>query len=359
MEINEGDKNKMYSEKILGLKEVYHRLMDEESRRIFEARIDFAFDRNSDIFIQKVRPYLHDLKSREVAKALEISNAKGIIIFGCGHDGLLTKEVLEMCGYNVDYFCDSNKNKIGRVIDGISILSVNEVIQNYKNYLIIIGSRKYLSEMLSILRRGDFPIEYILKPQYELIFGMNEMQYFDIFPAMEDEVFVDAGSYNGDTTVNFMKWCHGSYQSINIFEPLKSQYEIIKERCKREKWRNVDIYNYAVWNKEEKLHFEDIDSGSRVRNDGELVVSGKRIDDIITNRVTYIKMDVEGSELNAIEGTKNLICNYRPRLAISLYHKPEDIFQIPIKIIDLVPEYKFYIRHYSTNNWETVLYAYI
>lgn len=62
---------------------------------------------------------------------------------------------------------------------------------------------------------------------------------------------------------------------------------------------------------------------------------------------------------NAILGAEHIISIYKPRLAISIYHKPKDIIEIPILLKELVPEYKFAIRHYSTNAYETVLYAWI
>ncbi len=68
-------------------------------------------------------------------------------------------------------------------------------------------------------------------------------------------------------------------------------------------------------------------------------------------------MDVEGAELKSLIGAKNTIIKNKPRLAICVYHKPEDICEIPEYILSLVPEYKFYLRHYSSINWETVLYA--
>ena len=75
--------------------------------------------------------------------------------------------------------------------------------------------------------------------------------------------------------------------------------------------------------------------------------------------VTFIKMDIEGAELKALKGAKNIILRDKPKLAISIYHKPEDIVEIPLFIKELVPEYKLYIRHYSNDSIETVLYAVI
>ena len=70
-----------------------------------------------------------------------------------------------------------------------------------------------------------------------------------------------------------------------------------------------------------------------------------------------IKMDIEGSELEALKGSKKVIQRDKPRLAICIYHKPEDMTEIPLYIKELVPEYKLYIRHHSNAGTETVLYA--
>ena len=72
---------------------------------------------------------------------------------------------------------------------------------------------------------------------------------------------------------------------------------------------------------------------------------------------TFIKMDIEGAELKALMGAKETIVKNKPKLAISIYHKPEDIIEIPKYLKTLVPEYKFYLRQYTMSYLECVLYA--
>ena len=68
-------------------------------------------------------------------------------------------------------------------------------------------------------------------------------------------------------------------------------------------------------------------------------------------------MDIEGTEMEALKGAEYIIKKYKPKLAISIYHKPEDIVEIPKYILNINPDYKLYLRHYSDNAGETVLYA--
>ena len=83
-----------------------------------------------------------------------------------------------------------------------------------------------------------------------------------------------------------------------------------------------------------------------------------RLDDELANeRVSLVKMDIEGSEAAAIKGCEKLIKKYKPALAICVYHKVTDLWELPLLIKSFVPEYKLYLRHHSKTQIETVLYA--
>lgn len=82
------------------------------------------------------------------------------------------------------------------------------------------------------------------------------------------------------------------------------------------------------------------------------------MDDMLGDQpVTFIKMDIEGAELEAIRGARHIIQNQHPKLAISIYHKYEDIWTIPSQIMEYDLGYQFYLRHYSFSDYDTVLYA--
>ena len=119
------------------------------------------------------------------------------------------------------------------------------------------------------------------------------------------------------------------------------------------------VIRKGLWDKEDVLCFKAYSNGSsRLEKKGEIKIPVGSLDDMIRDeRVTFIKMDIEGSELEALKGAKNTIRNHHPRLAICIYHKPIDVIEIPAYILELVPEYKFYVRHYDSSLEETVLYA--
>lgn len=332
-------------------------LVDNESKDIFDARIQYMLNGDRDTFVESVEPYLSNIVSWELNAALK--NRDGIIIYGSGYYGIYDKKVVELCGYKVDYFCDSYEH--GHKVDGIEVISPQEVVEKYNNYLVIISSASYGWDMRKNLIQLGFLPEHIIFPKEVFLLGNSTSQYFDFFEPNESEIFLDAGAYDGDTVNAFLKWTKNNYGGIYIIEPLTPMAHKIKERAKAENWNDYKVINAAVWNKNEKMKFTHNGTASRINMRNGIETQCVRIDDIIDNEKipTFIKMDVEGAEKNAILGAENTISRYKPRLAISIYHKPKDIIEIPTLLKELVPEYKFAIRHYSTNVYETVLYTWI
>ena len=84
------------------------------------------------------------------------------------------------------------------------------------------------------------------------------------------------------------------------------------------------------------------------------------LDDVLKNKkVTFVKMDIEGAEPQALRGAENIIRTQKPRLAICIYHDLKHLWEIPFYIKNLVPEYKIYLRHHTNLEYETVCYAII
>lgn len=179
------------------------------------------------------------------------------------------------------------------------------------------------------------------------------------FPLTEYETFVDCGAYDGDTIREFIKKVHGKYQKIIAFEPDPINVDKIEKYCKYENLSCITIISKGVMDKSGEAAFDNTGTAtSKVTEQGNLNIQVMSIDECIEcHDASFIKMDIEGSERFALKGAKNTIRNNKPRLAISAYHKPEDIYEILLDIQELCPEYHFYLRHHSYAINETVLYA--
>lgn len=126
----------------------------------------------------------------------------------------------------------------------------------------------------------------------------------------------------------------------------------------------ITAYNAGVWNENGSLNYGKMSSSDSfsIFNPRETITANTiRLDNVLGDkRVTILKMDIEGAEKAALEGAKNLIKAQKPKLAVCVYHRIEDLWQIPILLKNWVPEYSISIRHHA--RWwvsETVCYAWI
>ncbi|MBQ7544076.1 MAG: FkbM family methyltransferase [Synergistaceae bacterium] len=199
----------------------------------------------------------------------------------------------------------------------------------------------------------------VIEDKYVPFSVREDVQYFDVFSPIDDEIIVDAGAYDGGTAIQFLEWGQGKVRHIYSFEFDPENAERCEEKL-RAYTDKVTLIKKGTWDRDETMHVDTIGTaGSTVRNAGSTEVHLTSIDSVVKDEpVTFIKMDVEGAELKSLMGARETIIKNRPRLAICVYHKPEDLYEIPGYILSLVPEYKFLLRHYSSSNAETILYAY-
>jgi FkbM family methyltransferase len=184
-------------------------------------------------------------------------------------------------------------------------------------------------------------------------------QYFvkEIFDSYNDEVFVDGGAYNGDTIAELLKYMPqgSSIKKIYAWEPDEINGKLLLNEYGKK--NNVVWLPYAMYKCHDNLRFTNSGTEmSAVDEKGDLIVQADCIDNLSPD-ATFIKMDIEGAEIDALYGAKETIIRNKPKLAICIYHKPEHLYQIPLLIHEWVPEYKLYIRHHSHYDSETVLYA--
>lgn len=180
----------------------------------------------------------------------------------------------------------------------------------------------------------------------------------DLFDPIDDEVFVDCGAYDGDTIKEFIKWCP-SFKEIIAFEPDPENYKKLKEykyTLSIDAQNNIFLYPTAVGLNSEKITFTLLGNMSSYRG-GKDSVACLSLDDLKLIHPTYIKMDIEGSELLALRGAEDMITEHLPILAICVYHLPNDLWKIPNYLHSMYPDYKLFLRRYLDEWCELICYA--
>ncbi|MAW08099.1 MAG: methyltransferase [Halobacteriovoraceae bacterium] len=185
-------------------------------------------------------------------------------------------------------------------------------------------------------------------------FENQNNQYFEDFLKLsDDEVFIDVGGYTGDTSEEFIKRVQ-SYSFIHLFEPEIKNLNAARERlCEK---NNIKYYPLGLSNKKQTLMFSTNGSASRISPEGNIKIKSDRLDDVIKTPFTFLKMDIEGGEKEALEGARQLIKNHSPKLAISVYHKGNDLWAIPEQVLSYQENYNVYLRHYTEGVVETVMF---
>ncbi len=189
-------------------------------------------------------------------------------------------------------------------------------------------------------------------------------QYFPPFFHLSDkEIVVSGGAYIGDTLEEYIK-LHKSFHEYHAFEPSLQNFSILSQN---RNLKNLFLYNKGLGLSNETLSFHDGDSStttssfdiSTFNNENLKQVQIVRLDDIIS-KVTFIKLDIEGSELDALIGSAKLISVCKPKIAVCIYHKFVHLWQIIDFLKSLRSDYKFSVRYHSTSKilTELVLYAY-
>lgn len=187
-------------------------------------------------------------------------------------------------------------------------------------------------------------------------------QYFpeDIIKIDEGEVFVDCGAYIGDTIQSFMNIArkqHVKWKEIIAFEPSSKHFSIMEKFYRKRK--NISLINKGVSKKLSEAQFKVCENGdSKIDNDSITKIDTISLDlEEKCRHASFIKMDIEGTEMDALQGASELIRRNKPKLAICIYHSNEDMIRIIEYVHSLVPQYKLYVRNHSGEMIDTVMYA--
>lgn len=335
---------------------------------------------------------------------------ENLVFFGAG---LCCKHMLELfINGNIKLplaICDNNSSKWGLTLENIPIMSLDSIKQKYNNVTILVTTSMFISPVINQLKEqlptaeilSFTPYEYQQFDEFKNIALLNSSrftkiynkfndnysketwlhvltgratgdfrnfekvfsspQYFpkDLVSLSKSEIFLDIGGYTGDTVEEFIKQCEGNYNKIITVEPNPKNHEKIKHVV--DKYDNIQLIEKGISNKKDLLYFNTSEgeetSGCFTNNNSDMKIHVDTIDNLISDEVTFLKMDIEGFELKALQGAQKLIKKFKPKLAICLYHNPIDFVEIPEYLESLCLDYKFYVRHHMLSLNETVLYA--
>lgn len=196
-------------------------------------------------------------------------------------------------------------------------------------------------------------------------------QYYpdDLFRLSPNECIVDCGAYTGDTLESFADFTEGSFGSYDAYELDKTNYEALLDTAAKLKAAvrgDIRCHNYGVFSENRDISYgrDSASESYSIYNESDTEKARVvRLDDHIKtylpkDNITFLKMDIEGAEMNALKGAEHIIQEQHPKLAICVYHRPEDLWNIPLYINALNPEYHLYMRHHATCYVaETVCYA--
>lgn len=342
------------------------------------------------------------------ADFFERTKQREIIVYGSGHIAAGVVWLLER-KRKIIHIVDSDSSKIGTTFYGYMIENPDEVFIQKSNVVVLICSR-YVTDIFNRVRkygkyecfsaffmeRRDLKNEIMTELPSEADMARlrvlltddrsreilekivekrreKEIDYSDImtsdeylreefFQFNEDEIYVDAGAFNGDTILDFLRIEHGAKKIYGFeadpvnFKKMETRLGLVKQMY------NIECFDLALADYNGKLNFFSMGNMSSKADatgrDNNMSVNCVTLDSMI-KEATYIKMDIEGSELNALRGANKLIKSSKPKMAICIYHRPSDLWEIPLYLHSLVPEYKMHIRHHGNVYYDTVLYVHL
>ena len=364
--------------------------------------------------IEKIETTIEEslLGSKNICK---LKNAERVVIWGTAQAAEITYKVCKIYNIRPEYVVDSFVHEDGELWNGIPLIGEDVLFEMNNDYLVIIScSEKYKIHVklqnknipyiqfdsgLMFISQYPNDMRQLIDENIDTIYQIyNKLQdekskkiyyhavnyrrnfdyvhikrlselidnnaYFgnDVISEIDADIVIDCGAYNGDTLIDFNKLTNAKCNTYLALEPTSSHIDEINKYVNENNLVNkVYPIEIAVWNKKCELSFMDSSGmGGNINDRGNIIVKADKIDNIVKNfngNVDFIKMDIEGAEVNALIGAEQTIRTYQPMLAICIYHKISDLWEIPAIIDRYYGGYKFYVRHHSDGIDETVLYA--
>lgn len=191
-------------------------------------------------------------------------------------------------------------------------------------------------------------------------FILKQYQYKNLVVPKKGDYVIDGGGCHGETAIWFSKLI-GQTGNVISFEPQLDNLNILKDNISRNNITNITAVPLGLLNGEKSVQLTNNGSSSAIiKNSNNQTINMITLDSYVKSndlvRVDYIKLDIEGSEILALEGMKHTIQKFQPKLAISVYHLGNDIITIPEYIKSIQPKYKIYLDHFTPGCIETIMF---
>lgn len=346
----------------------YDALYDDLSKKLFFTRLKTDLDPSAE-HIQELAALSGHGREHLLAQLpwlLELAEKQTpVYLYGAGIFGKWWGKTLLELKVNVRAFFDRRYESLQTCV-GLPVLQPPVYQKNWgqimePNAKIMVTATLPEDEIISLLKEAGFPQDRLLPQTRDYIVDIKH-QYFDFMDHVPTEgAFVDCGCFDLDTSARFAALRGKLDTRIIAFEPDPDNYAKCNRKIEEQHLKNVHLIQAGLWSETTTLRFHAGGVGtSFLSNEGEIAVPVVTLDSAINDeRVAFIKMDIEGSEMEALKGAADTIRRDKPLCAICIYHKPGDMLEISNYLKQLVPEYQFAIRHYAVTADETVLYAFL
>lgn len=358
--------NQKYGEAWKSIKDAYDLLEDKQSKQLFWARMMADMDDESNclkIFYQNSGKLQNTIRNELKWTEQLASERCPVYIYGAKRLGKLIYTYLTEADIQIQAFVDRDY-AAAESCCGIPVLSLEQFCRecSLENGYVFIASVRAYQSILDDLKKCHFPQSRILPALFQC--NNVEEQYFEFMEHMPpDGAFIDGGCYDCATSIAFAKRVYSKYSKIIAFEPDQRNYRTCLNTFHIHPELTAELIFAGLSSDTQILPFQinsQCPSSSKFDQNGKSYVKTVALDEVVgMQRVSFIKLDIEGFELNALIGARKTIQRDKPLCAICVYHNRGDMLSIMKYLSEIVPEYHFALRHYTANMTETVLYAFI